>query len=238
MGGNACLDHAFSGNNRKVEIVTGGMSKPLHKDSLRPAVALAEGMDRVYRSHNVCCSLGEFLARQVAQIVSGAKFFSDAVKLGGNGNANRKWLPAGFSHDWHGCNRAIRKSYALITRAPCPLVDVLKQMFMNRLYMFGALQGLRRHLFRRDVLDQRRLNRFKLGVVRYSEGILDGVRAPVGVVGHALRDAIEELKSGNDLGDLNLAINVSSEDRIGFWVGRDSFDPIIGIAPAHMLNSK
>src|SRR3981081_537953 len=89
-----------------------------------------------------------------------------------------------------------------------------------------ALQGLRRHLFRRDVLDQRRLNRFKLGVVRYSEGILDGVRAPVGVVGHALRDAIEELKSGNDLGDLNLAINVSSEDRIGFWVGRDSFDPI------------
>src|SRR5258708_38309566 len=49
----------------------------------------------------------------------------------------------------------------------------------------------------------------------------------VGVIGRALWDAIEELKPGNDLGDVDLAVYVSCEDRVRSRVGRNSFDPII-----------
>src|SRR5258708_20742398 len=55
----------------------------------------------------------------------------------------------------------------------------------------------------------------------------------VGVIGRALWDAIEELKPGNDLGDVDLAVYVSCEDRVRSRVGRDSFDPIIGFLPRH-----
>src|SRR5258708_12756870 len=41
-----------------------------------------------------------------------------------------------------------------------------------------------------------------------------GLQLAVGVIGRALWDAIEELKPGNDLGDLDLAVYVSSEDRV------------------------
>lgn len=189
---------------------------------------------------HTCCPLHEFLARQAAQIASDAKFFSYVVERGGNSNANREWFPIRFSHGWHGRNSAIRKSYVLIARAPCPLVDVLKQMFVNRFDMFGVELpcGTKAGIdFGVTRFDQSCFNAFKLGVIRYSESILDGIRTLIGVVGHALRDAIEELKLGNDLGDLNIAVDVSSEDRIGLGVGRDSFNPIIGIAPAYALKS-
>ena len=88
MGGNARLDHAFLGNDRKVEVVTGGMSELLHKDALRSSVALTEGMDGIYLGHDVARLLGKFLTTQATQIVRPPKLFSNGIERDGDGGAN------------------------------------------------------------------------------------------------------------------------------------------------------
>jgi hypothetical protein len=147
-------------------------------------------------------------------------------------------LPVDLAQERLGRNRAVRQGNALVARPTGPLVNVLKQMVVNRLEMFGVeLPGTARPGLYFGIArgDQRRLEPFKFLRIVCPKLILEGYSVGKGIARHESQAKMERLEARNDLRHLDFAMDIGFKDRIGFWPARESFNPIMCITSAHAL---
>jgi hypothetical protein len=140
---------------------------------------------------------------------------------------------ARFVHDRLARDGAVGKRDALVARMAGPFIDILEQVPMNGPEVIGvelAFAAMSQCNFSRTGLDKAAFKTLKLVVVGRTESVLDGVGAGIGVVGHALADAIMDFETGDDVGRVDLSALKSLEDRIGCGVAIYVLDAVVGLS--------
>jgi hypothetical protein len=139
----ARLYHPLAAHHGEIKPVPGRLGQRFHKDALRAPIPFAKRMHGVETDHHIRGTPGKFLPRQTAQIVLARQFSKDTVEFPCDARTFHERLSVNFAEDRLGSNCAVGQLHALVASAPCPFVDVLKKMPVNRFQMRGVEISLR-----------------------------------------------------------------------------------------------